>query len=152
MPVPEHERTTGATGGDSHGEGRRIEASSAGGPSEGIDVDLARARLEDLLLSLPYDRALPELPDLLDRAGIPPALLRRDDRLLKVLNEAVLARPLGSIAEVETLRTEVELLTLEVEVLTDRLADRATTAVELDEVLRRLRVVRARLEEVRDVL
>lgn len=122
------------------------------GQEAGFDVEAARVRLEDLLLNLPYDRALPDLPELLDRAGVPEALLRRDDRLLKVLHEAVLARPLGRLHEVEGLRTEVELLTLEVEVLTDRLADGAATDAAVVEAERRLGEVQTRLDEVRGLL
>jgi len=117
-----------------------------------MDVDAARIRLEDLLLSLPYERALPDLPVLLEQAGIPVELLRRDDRLLKLLNEAILARPLSRFDEVARVRTEVELLTLEVEVLTDRLADARSDPDEVAAVARRLRQVEARLQEVRDVL
>jgi hypothetical protein len=117
-----------------------------------LDADAARVRLEDLLLSLPYERALPDLPELLDRAGIPEELLRRDDRLLKVLHEAVLARPFGQPHEVERTRSEVELLTLEVEVLTDRLADPDTDEETVRAAVARLREVEARLAEVRDAL
>lgn len=124
----------------------------ASGLSEGMDVDAARGRLEDLLLSLPYDRVLPDLPDLLDRAGVPDELLHRDERILKVLHEAVLARPLAQVSQVERLRTEVELLTLEVEVLTDRLHDPDTEPGALQEATARLAEVAERLEAVRDLL
>lgn len=117
-----------------------------------FDVDAARVRLEDLLMSLPYDRALPDLPELLDRARVPETLLRRDDRLLKVLHEAVLARPLGQHHEVERLRTEVELLTLEVELLTDRLADPQAAEADAAAAARRLNEVHVRLDEIRDRL
>ncbi len=122
------------------------------GDSSRPDVDAARVRLEDLLLTLPYERALPDLSELLDRARVPLELLRRDDRLLKVLHEAILARPLGQIDEVERVRTEVELLTLEVEVLTDRLSDPNSSLDEVAAAATRLREVEARLQEVRDVL
>ena len=117
-----------------------------------VDADAARVRLEDLLLSLPYDRALPDLPDLLDRAGVPDDLLHRDDRILKVLHEAVLARPLSQVAEAQLVRSEVELLTLEVEVLTDRLMAEDTHPVDLAAATGRLAEVTARLEEIRDLL
>lgn len=117
-----------------------------------FDVDAARIRWEDLLLSLPYDRALPNLPELLDRAGVPDALLRRDDRLLKVLHEAVLARPLAQQHEVQGLRTEVELLTLEVELLTDRLAGDEVPQEDASDAVDRLHEVQARLDEIQDAL
>jgi hypothetical protein len=120
----------------------------SGGDEMSFDVDAALARLEDLLLALPYDRALPDLPELLQRAGIPEASLRRDDRLLKVLHEAVLARPFAHLPEVQRVRTEVELLTLEVELLTDRLADGAASSTEVTDAAARLREVRLRLEEI----
>lgn len=113
------------------------------------DDDAARARLEDLLLSLPDDRALPDLPELLDRAGVPDDLLHRDDRILKVLQEAVLARPFNQVGEVQQVRTEVELLTLEVEVLTDRLADDQVVPDVRDDARRRLTEVTDRLSQIR---
>jgi hypothetical protein len=123
-----------------------------GGEDASLDADAARVRLEDLLLSLPYERALPDLPILLGRAGVPEELLRRDDRLLKILHEAILARPLAQLSDAEGVRTEVELLTLEVEVLTDRLADPATPQDVVADVTARLAEVTERLEQVRDVL
>lgn len=117
-----------------------------------FDVDAARVRWEDLLLSLPYDRALPNLAELLGRAGIPDALLHRDDRLLKVLHEAVLARPLAQHHEVQQLRTEVELLTLEVELLTDRLAGHDVPQEDASAAVDRLQEVQARLDEIQDAL
>lgn len=117
-----------------------------------VDADAVRVRLEDLLLSLPYDRALPDLPDLLDRAGVPDDLLHRDDRILKVLHEAVLARPLSQVAEAQRVRSEVELLTLEVEVLTDRLTADDTHPVDLEAATTRLAEVTARLQEIRELL
>jgi hypothetical protein len=125
---------------------------SRGGDETSFDVDAALVRLEDLLLALPYDRALPDLADLLERAGIPEASLRRDDRLLKVLHEAVLARPLAQLPDVVRVRTEVELLTLEVELLTDRLVDGAATATDVASATNRLREVRLRLDEIQDDL
>lgn len=116
------------------------------------DDDAARARLEDLVLSLPEERALPDLAELLERAGVPDELLHRDDRILKVLREAVLARPFHAIGEVRQVRVEVELLTLEVEVLADRLADARTTAPVRDDATRRLAEVTDRLAEIRQQL
>jgi hypothetical protein len=117
-----------------------------------VDADAVRIRLEDLLLSLPYDRALPDLPELLDRAGVPDDLLHRDDRILKVLHEAVLARPLSQVADAQHVRSEVELLTLEVEVLTDRLTAVDTHPDDLTAATMRLAEVTARLEEIRQLL
>jgi hypothetical protein len=117
-----------------------------------VDLDAARGRLEDLLLSLPYDRALPDLPELLDRAGVPADVLHRDDRILKVLHEAVLARPMSRVGEAQHLRTEVELLTLEVEVLIDRLTATHSDPATLAEAAERLAEVRSRLDEIRHVI
>ena len=139
MPGPERDPMEGQSPGHD-----RVDAA--------MDVDAARIRLEDLLLSLPYERALPDLPVLLDEAGIPHELLRRDDRLIKLLNEAILARPLSQLDEVTRLRTEVELLTLEVEVLTDRLSDPGSDPDDVAAAARRLGQVEARLQEVRDLL
>ncbi len=50
---------------------------------------------------------------------------------MKVLHEAVLARPLNDVDHVAALRTEVELLTVEVRVLTERLQDPGTSRAEL---------------------
>lgn len=122
-----------------------------GGPRHG-DPDAALGRLEDVLLRLPYDRALPELGSILDAAGVTHEHLRVDDRALKVLHEAVVARPLHDLDEVATLRTEVELLTLEVQVLTERLEDRATARREVERATARLAVVRRELDRVRRLL
>jgi hypothetical protein len=123
------------------------------GPSEfgrsGLDDDRALARLEDLLLSVPFDRALPELAELLRQAGLSEDLLARDERVLKVLHEAILARPLGHIEEVTRIRAEVELLTLETELLADRLADPSADELVTARAVARLAEVRARLDEVR---
>lgn len=118
----------------------------------GFEFDLAVARLEDVLLALPYDRALPELDVLLDRANVPAELLHRDERVLKVLHEAIAARPFAELDAVRRTRTEVELLTLEVEVLTDRLAAPTSDVTLRERTLRRLDEVRRRLDEVRDQL
>ncbi|MDX1619910.1 MAG: hypothetical protein R3320_02895 [Nitriliruptorales bacterium] len=114
--------------------------------------DEALARLEDVLLSLPYGRALPDLSEILDRAGVTEDYLRADERATKVLHEAIVARPLGSADEVRQLKVEVELLTLEVEVLTARLQSDEATESEIDRAVRRLDAVRSRLAELRDEL
>jgi hypothetical protein len=116
------------------------------------DPDAALVRLEDLLLGLPFDRALPDLEALLDDAGVPLDLLRRDERALKLLHEAVVARPFGSLDAVQQVRTEVGLLTLEVELLTDRLADPEAAPETVARANARLAEVRARLEEIRGEL
>lgn len=113
------------------------------------DVDAALARLEDVLLELPYDRALPDLSAILAEAGVTVDHLRVDDRTFKVLHEAVVARPMANVNEVATLRTEVELLTLEVQVLTERLRDPRTGATEIRRADDRLAAVRRELERVR---
>jgi hypothetical protein len=131
----------GAPGGDA----------GPGGPG-GFEFDRALARLEDVILELPYGRALPDLDSLLDRAGVSSELLHRDERVLKVLHEAIVARPFGVLDEVLRIRTEVELCTLEVEVLTERLVEYADDPDTLAGINRRLAVVRARLEEIQSQL
>lgn len=119
------------------------------------ELDAAVSRLEDHLATLPYDRALPELDAILAGAGVPRQVLTQDERARKVLHEAILARPLHEVAQVEQRRVEVELLTLEVSVLTQTL--RAARDVELDDerredvsrAARRLGWIRGRLEELR---
>ena len=118
----------------------------------GFEFDRALARLEDVLLELPYDRALPDLEVLLGRAGVPPELLRRDERVIKVLHEAIVARPFGNVDDVRRTRTEVELCTLEVEVLTERLVEYADEPDALGRVTARLVQLRARLGEIQDRL
>jgi hypothetical protein len=122
------------------------------GRDPAVDLDTALSRLEDVLLALPLDRAVPDLDQLLAAAAVPAELLRRDERVLKVLHEALIARPFGDVDEVGRVRTEVELLTLEVEVLGDRLDDDATGGDEVARAVARLAEVRARLEELRDQL
>ena len=114
----------------------------------GLDLDAAVSRFEDVLLALPFDRALPDITVLLERAGLPPQVLRRDERVLKVLHEAVLARPFADVDDVIATRAEVELLTLEVEILTDRLASPDTPPGDLEAAVARLRTVRTRLDEL----
>ncbi len=118
----------------------------------GFEFDRALARLEDVLLEVPYDRALPDLDVLLGRAGVPAELLRRDERVIKVLHEAIVARPFGNIDDVRRTRTEVELCTLEVEVLTERLVEYANEPDALGRVSARLVQLRARLGEIQDRL
>jgi hypothetical protein len=115
-------------------------------------TDEALARLEDVLLRLPFDRAVPELDELLEQAGVQRELVFRDERALKLLHEALLARPFGSLDVVRQVRTEVELLTLEVELLTDRLAEPVITGSEARREAERIDEVRARLEELRGQL
>lgn len=121
-------------------------------PDRSLDLDAALSRLEDVLLTLSVDRALPDLDRLLEAADVPHELLRRDERALKVLHEAVLARPFGDLDEVGRARTEVELLTLEVEVLTDRLRADGADPDEVQRAVARLAEVRRRLDEIRDQL
>jgi hypothetical protein len=116
-----------------------------------LEQDRALVRLEDALASLPLDRAVPDLRDVLAAAGVDEAVLL-DERAAKLLREALLARPFGSLAAVEPVRVEIELLTLEVEVLTERLADAHSDADVIDRAVARLREVRARLDEVRGQL
>lgn len=116
------------------------------------DLDVALGRLEDVLHELPYDRALPDLASILTAARITVDHLRADDRTLKVLHEAIVARPFHDIDEVASLRTEVELLTLEVGVLRERLDDPATSDGDVRRVTDRLRVVRRELDRLRDQL
>lgn len=108
--------------------------------------DEALCRLEDLLLAEPYDQALPDLADLLDRARVPLSLVEHDDRARKLLGEAMLARPADQGDPVRRARVRVEFLVLEVEVLTERLRDprvserEARRAVErIDDVAGQLR-------------
>lgn len=128
------------------------EPDAVGQSSPELDPDLALARLEDVLASLSYERALPDLHVLLERAGLPEELLRRDERVLKVLHEAVIARPFSTVDDVQRTRTEVELLTLEVELLTDRIGDRSADEIVVREAVTRLDEVRARLDQIRDRL
>jgi hypothetical protein len=122
------------------------------GDTEHGPTDEALARLEDVLLALPYDRAVPDLAEVLARAAFDRSLLLADDRAMKLLHEALVARPFGSLDAVQQVRTEVELLTLEVELLTERRADPRTADEEHARISRRLGDVRARLEELRGQL
>lgn len=117
-----------------------------------FENDEALVRLEDVLRALPFDRAVPDLDRLLARAGIGEDLLRRDDRALKLLHEALLARPFGSFDAVRQVRTEVELLTLEVELLRERLDDPTSDPATVRRATLRLTEVRLRLDELSDRL
>ena len=108
--------------------------------------DDALCRLEDTLLEQAWDRALPDLADLLDRAQVPLSVVEHDERARKLLGEAMLARPAGEGGPVHRARMRVEFLTLEVQVLSERLRDpevprdEARHAVaRIDEVGRQLR-------------
>lgn len=122
-----------------------------GQPEGAFAPDEALARIEDVLLGLPFDRAVPDLSDLLAAAGVDREVLR-DERVRKLLHEASVARPFGSLDAVQQVRTEVELLTLEVELLTDRLATCGTPPDELANATRRLAAIRARLMTLRGQL
>jgi hypothetical protein len=113
-------------------------------------TDEALARLEDVLLELPFERAVPDLSEVLARAEVDRSLLLRDERAMKLLHEALVARPFGTLEVVQRVRTEVELLTLEVELLTERFAD--ADAREGQQIASRLEAVRSRLEELRGQL
>jgi hypothetical protein len=76
----------------------------------------------------------------------------RDERVRKLLHEALVARPFGSLDAVQQVRTEVELLTLEVELLTDRLAASGTPPDEVARSTRRLAAIRAQLAALRGQL
>lgn len=121
-------------------------------PRRGWSPDEQIARLEDVLLAYPYDRALPDLDTILERASVDPALLRRDERVAKILHEAIVARPLSSVDAVARRRTEVELLTMEVEVLTERLADPKVDEEQFARSAARLDAIRRHLEELREDL
>ena len=127
---------------------------AAGSPSppDALPFDEMLGRLEDVLLSYSYDRALPDLPTILREAGIGQEFLRADDRAIKVLHEAIVARPLGTHDSVARIKTEVELLTLEVRVLTERLRDPRATRDETERASARLARVRRRLDEIRGQL
>jgi hypothetical protein len=127
-----------------HGRSREVRAVEH---TEHGPTDEALARLEDVLLELPFERAVPDLPELLSRAEVDRSLLLHDERAMKLLHEALVARPFGTLEVVQRVRTEVELLTLEVELLTERLAD--ADAREQQRIGSRLDAVRSRLEELR---
>lgn len=126
---------------------------SAGGPvEEPGGWDAALARLEDVLLAAPYDRALPALSDLLRRADVPLSLVLQDERATKILREAILARPMSSRDEVSEARGQVELMSLEVEVLTARLSDPDASDEAIVETRERLAQIQRELSRLRDLL
>lgn len=112
----------------------------------------AVARLEDVLGRLPFDRALPALPTLLELADVPLSLVQADERARKLIHEALLARPLSDQGEVELRRTEVESLLLEVRLLTDVLQDPDAPQDAAARARGRLAGIRARLRELRSDL
>lgn len=122
-----------------------------GGRPEWVERERALARLEDVLLALPEDRALPGLDTLLTRARIDLDVLA-DDRARKLLAEALLTRPFSHLDTVLEVRTEVELLTFEVEILTDRIADPEVGHDVRDEHRRRIATIRARLARIQQDL
>lgn len=119
--------------------------------TSGFERDDALCRLEDVLLSLPEDRAVPELDLLLEAAGVGREILD-DERARKLLTEALVGRPFGSFEVVRQVRTEVELLTAEVDVLTERLADPDLHASARAEDAARIAVIRRRLRAIREQL
>jgi hypothetical protein len=122
-----------------------------GQPQGAFAPDEALGRIEDVLLGLPFERAVPDLEHLLAAADVEHDVLR-DERVRKLLHEALVARPFGSLDAVQRVRTEVELLTLEVELLADRLATPGTPPDEVTHATRRLEAIRARLATLRGQL
>ncbi len=115
-------------------------------------VDEALARLEDVLFSLPFDRAVPDLSEILREAAVSRSLLARDERAWKLLHEALLARPFGDLETVQRVRTEVELLTLEVELLTERLREATTAPEEAGRISLRLEEIQTRFAQLHEQL
>ncbi len=116
------------------------------------DWDDALTRLEDVLSGLPANRALPDIDDLMALAQVDEEFLSSDDRAAKVVHEAIMARPLGSLAWIERISNEVELLTMEVEVLSQRLDRPDLGDDDRDATRRRLHDVHARLDGIRALL
>lgn len=114
--------------------------------------DDALCRLEDVVLATPFDRALPDLEELLRRAAVPLSFVQQDERALKLIREAMLARPFSAPAEVQRSRAHVEMMSLEVEVLTHRLRDPATSSDVAERATARLDELTAELERLRDDL
>lgn len=112
--------------------------------------DEALCRFEDVLLDAPYDQALPDLVDLLERARAPLSLVEHDERARKLLGEAILARPVADNDVVRRARVRVELLTLEVAVLAERLRDPASTSQQVQAATDRLASVHTQIERLRD--
>lgn len=116
------------------------------------DWDDALCRLEDVLLAAPFDRALPDLEVLLERASVPLAFVQQDERASKLIREAMLARPFAEREQVRRSRAHVEMMTLEVEVLAHRLRDPATPPDVARRATRRLRELAGELDRLRDDL
>lgn len=114
--------------------------------------DDALCRLEDVVLAAPFDRALPDLEELLTRADVPLAFVQQDERALKLIREAMLARPLSGAQEVRRSRAHVEMMALEVEVLTQRLRDPASPPEVAERAAERLQELTTQLERLRDDL
>ena len=114
--------------------------------------DDALCRLEDVVLAAPFDRALPDLDELLRRAEVPLVFVQQDERALKLIREAMLARPFSAHADVQRSRAHVEMMSLEVEVLTHRLRDPATSPDVAERATARLDELTTELERLRDDL
>lgn len=114
--------------------------------------DAALNRLEDVLLAAPWDRALPDLEILLEQANVPLSFVQQDERAIKLLGEAMLARPFASHDVIRRSRAHVEMMSLEVEVLAQRLRDPTTSAVVAEDAVARLRDLAAELGRLRDRL
>lgn len=114
--------------------------------------DDALCRLEDVLLAAPFDRALPDLTELLERASVPLAFVQQDERASKLIREAMLARPFAAREDVRRSRTHVEMMTLEVEVLAQRLRDPATPPDVAMRAAGRLHELTDELDRLRDDL
>lgn len=128
------------------------DATPSPGPDQPGAWDDALCRLEDVLLAAPYDRALPDLDVLLEQARVTPAFVHQDERALKLISEAMLARPFADHEDVRQSRAHVEMMTLEVEVLTHRLRDPATPAEVAERATIRLRELAHQLARLRDDL
>lgn len=119
---------------------------------DGSSWDEAVARLEEVLAAHSFDRALPPLEELLAEADMDPAILASDERALKILSEAVLARPLSTLEAVQAVRTEVEFLAVEVGMIQQRLTDEAMSEEELAKSRRRLDEIRNQINSITDDL
>lgn len=114
--------------------------------------DDALCRLEDVVLAAPFDRALPDLDELLARAEVPLSFVQQDERALKLIREAMLARPFSAPHEVRRSRAHVEMMALELEVLTHRLRDPASPPEVAERAATRLDELGAELDRLRDDL
>lgn len=122
----------------------------APGDGDGVPpVDVALARLETTLAEYALDQALPSLDAILEAAGVTRELLREDDRAVKLLHEAIVARPLSTLEAVARVRTEVELLSLEVSVLRDRLVEPELSEAEVAGIEERMAEIEQALAELR---